>query len=102
MIRIKTTSKNQIPLITSSSNACGANPEEIFELSSALDIKKGLGFDMIPLTFVKIAVSVLFEPLSNAINNSVSKGIFPEDAKIAMVRYSTEVLLVRMIYRVFD
>ena len=37
---IKTTSKNQIPSITSSTNACGTNPEEILELLSALDIKK--------------------------------------------------------------
>ena len=37
---IKTTSKNQIPLITPSSNTCGTNPEEIFELLSTLDIKK--------------------------------------------------------------
>ena len=38
--RINTTSKNQIPSITSPSNAGGTNPEEIFELPSALDIKK--------------------------------------------------------------
>ena len=83
--RIKTTSKNQISSITSSSNACGTNPEEIFELLSALDIKKAVGFDMIPLKLVKIAASVLCQPLSIAINNSLSKGIFPDDAKIAMV-----------------
>ena len=35
---IKTTSKNQIPSITSSTNACETNPEEIFELLGALDI----------------------------------------------------------------
>ena len=38
--RIKTSSKNQISSITSSSNVCGTNPEEIFQLLSALDIKK--------------------------------------------------------------
>ena len=38
--RVKTTSENQISLITSSSNGCGTNPEEIFELLSELDIKK--------------------------------------------------------------
>ena len=57
---------------------------------------------MIPLTLVKIAASVLCKPLSNAINNSVSKYILPDDAKIAMVRHSTEVLLIRMICRIFD
>ena len=41
---IKTASKNQIPSITSSSNACGINPEEIFEYLRALDKKKSVGF----------------------------------------------------------
>ena len=62
--RIKTTSKNQISSITSSSNACGTNPEEIFELLSSLDIKKAVGFDMIPPKLVKIAASVMCQPLS--------------------------------------
>ena len=39
---IKTTSKNQNPSITSSTNACGKNPAEIPKLLSALDIKKPL------------------------------------------------------------
>ena len=33
----KTTSKNEIFLVTFSSNACGTNAEEIFELLSSLD-----------------------------------------------------------------
>ena len=52
---------------------------------SALGIKKAVGFDMIPPRLVKIAASVLCQPLSNVINNSLSKGIFPGDAKIATV-----------------
>ena len=72
---IKTTSKNQIVSITSSSNACGTSPEEIFELLSALDIKATVRFDMISPKLVKIAPIVLYQPLSNAVNNSSSKGI---------------------------
>ena len=83
--RIDTTSKNQILSITSSSNASGTNPEEIFEFLSALDIKKAAGFDTTPPKLIKIAANVLCQPLSNAVNNSLSKGIFPGDAKIAMV-----------------
>ena len=52
---------------------------------SALDIKRAVGFDMILPKLVKIAASVLCQPLSNAINNSLSKGVFPDDAEIAMV-----------------
>ena len=40
---------------------------------------------MIPLKLVRIAASVLRQPLSNAINNSLSKVISSDDAKIAMV-----------------
>ena len=38
--RIKTTSKNKIPLITTANNVCGTNPEETFKLLSVLDSKK--------------------------------------------------------------
>ena len=42
-------------------------------------------FDKIPHKLVKIAARVLCQPLSNAIINGLSKGLFPDDAKIAMV-----------------
>ena len=47
--------------------------------------KKAVGFGMTPPKLVKIAINVSCQPLSNAINNSLSKGIFPDDAKIAIV-----------------
>ena len=84
--RIKTTSKNQILSITSSNNVCGTNPEEIFKFLSVLGTKEAVSFDMIPPKFVKMAESVLCQLLWNSINDSLSKGIFPEDAKIAMVQ----------------
>ena len=65
--------------------ACGTNPEKITELLSGLDIEKAVGFDMTLPKFVKIAASVLCQPLSNAINSSLSKGTFPGNTKIAMV-----------------
>ena len=65
--------------------ACGTNPEKITELLSGLDIEKAVGFDMTSPKFVKIAASVLCQPLSNAINSSLSKGTFPGNTKIAMV-----------------
>ena len=65
--------------------ACGTNPEKITELLSGLDIEKAVGFDMTLPKFVKIEASVLCQPLSNAINSSLSKGTFPGNTKIAMV-----------------
>ena len=82
---IKTNSKNQIPSITSSNSFCGTNAEEIFKLLSALDTKKAVDFDIIPPKHVKMAASVSCQPLSNAINNSLSNGIFPDNSQIAMV-----------------
>ena len=81
---IKTTSKNQIPSITSF-NFCGTNPEEIFKLLSISDTKKIVGFYMIPPKLVKMAASVLCQPSSNSVNNTLSKDIFPGDEKIVMV-----------------
>ena len=40
---------------------------------------------MVPPKLEKIAASVLCQSLSNAINNTLSKGIFADDVKIAMV-----------------
>ena len=57
---------------------------------------------MVPPKLVKLATSILCQSLSSAINNSLSKGIFLDDAKIAMVSPLAKVLLIRMIHRVFD
>ena len=62
--RIRTISKNQTSLITSSSNACGINPVGTFALLSAFDIKKAVRFDMIPPQLVKTAASVLYQHFS--------------------------------------
>ena len=53
---------------------------------------------MIPPKLVKTAASVLCQPLPNAINNSLSKGIFPDDHGFA----TRQLLLIRIIYRTFD
>ena len=41
--------------------------------------------DKIPPKLVKISAEVLSQPLANAINNSISKGVFPDNAKISSV-----------------
>ena len=40
---------------------------------------------MIHLKLAKIASSVLYQTLSNAINNNLPKGIFPDDARTALI-----------------
>ena len=41
--------------------------------------------DKIPPKLVKISAEVLSQPPADAINNSISKGVFPDNAKISSV-----------------
>ena len=58
---------------------------EIYKLLKNIDDKKATGMDKIPLKLVKTSAEVLSQPLADAINNSISKGVFPDNAKIASV-----------------
>ena len=58
---------------------------EIYKLLKNIDDKKATGMDKIPPKLVKISAEVLSQPLADAITNSISKGIFPDNAKIASV-----------------
>ena len=58
---------------------------EIYKLLKNIDDKKAAGTDKIPPKLVKISAEVLSQPLADAINNSISKGVFPDNAKIASV-----------------
>ena len=50
-----------------------------------VNAKKALGFDKILPKLVKLAARDLAAPLSETINNSISKGVFPNEAKIVLV-----------------
>ena len=56
------------------------NPSHIAFLLKSLDIKKASGLDKIPPKLVKAASDILSVPLSQAINNSLMNGIFPDAA----------------------
>ena len=58
---------------------------KISELFKNIDDKNATGTDKIPPKLVKISAEVLSQPLADAINNSISEGIFPANAKIASV-----------------
>ena len=58
---------------------------EIYKLLKNIDDKKATGTDKIPPKLVKISAKVLSQPLADAINNSISKGVFPDNAKIASI-----------------
>ena len=61
------------------------NPSHIAFLLKSLDIKKAFGLDKIPRKLVKAASDILSVPPSQAINNSLMNGIFPDAVKVAMV-----------------
>ena len=98
---MKTSSKNKIPSIATSNNVYGTNAEEAFKVLNVLDAENDVGFDMIPPKLVKVAASVLYQALSNAIDNSLPNGIFPDNVKLPWFRHSTKVLLKRKICRIF-
>ena len=56
---------------------------KIYKLLKNIDYKKATGTDKIPPKLVKISAEVLSQPLADAANNT--KGVFPDNAKIASV-----------------
>ena len=56
---------------------------EIYKLLRNKDDQKTTRTNKIPLKLVKISAEVLSQPLVDAINSSISKGVFPYDTKIS-------------------
>ena len=71
--------------IPSSSWGSKITTEEINTILKSLNSEKAPGIDKIPTKFVKLASHILAEPLSIAINNSISTSTFPNNATIASV-----------------
>ena len=57
----------------------------IATLLKTIYIKKATCVDRITPKLVKLSANILSEPLTKTINNSLSMGIFPDDAKISAV-----------------
>ena len=58
---------------------------EIIKLLKNIEDKKAVGTDKVPPKLVKLSATVLSQPLTDALNNSISKIIFPDNAKVAFV-----------------
>ena len=71
--------------IPSSSWGSKITTEEINTILKSLNSKEASGIDKILTKLVKLASEFLAEPLSIAINNSISISTFPNNAKIASV-----------------
>ena len=59
-----------------------ATAPEILKLLKNIDDKRAAGTDKIPPKLVKLSLS---QKLAHAINNNISKGVFPDNAKVASV-----------------
>ena len=59
--------------------------DEISDLICSLDSYKSVGPCNIPTKILKIAREIVSLPQSELINNSISKGIFPDICKLAQV-----------------
>ena len=60
-------------------------PQEIFDIIHALDLKKSLGPNSIPMYVLKVANSFFSNKLSDIINLSFLTGTFPDLCKLAKV-----------------
>ena len=60
-------------------------PKKIKTILKFLNSKKAPRIDKIPAQVVKLASDILDEPLSIAINNSISTSTIPNNAKIASI-----------------
>ena len=64
---------------------CLKSVDEISDLICSLDSSKNIGPCNIPTKNLRIAREIISLPLSQIINNSISKGIFPNICKLALV-----------------
>ena len=60
-------------------------PKEFNPILKSRNSKKAPGIDKIPAKLAKLVSDILAEPLSIAINNSISTSTFPSNAKIVTV-----------------
>ena len=72
---------------TQSKNQAFVSSEHMKKLLKNIDLKKSTGIDKIPPKLLQLSADILSTPLSNAINNSILKGKFPDDVKVASVSF---------------
>ena len=63
-----------------------ANEENIHKILASLDPKKAAGNDLIPPKVVVKSADILSKALTDVINATITKGIFPSNAKLASVK----------------
>ena len=60
-------------------------PNELSEISNSFRSGKSAGHDRIAISIIKQSIQIIAEPLSHIINLSITRGIVPDQMKIARV-----------------
>jgi len=58
---------------------------EVFQEINALNDKKAIGIENIPIKFLKIAAEITTALISKLLNKCIQKSVFPSNLKIAKV-----------------
>ena len=58
-------------------------PNELSEISNSFRSGKSAGHDRIPISIIKQSIQIIAEPLAHIINLSITRGIVPDQMKIA-------------------
>ena len=72
--------------------------QEVKKILKELSTEKSAGVDTIPPKLVRLAANYLAGPLSQSINNSIKKGMFPENANVASVTPIDKKLMAKTLY----
>ena len=75
---------------------------EIYKFLKNIDDKKATRTDKIPPKLVKISAEVLSQPLADAINNSIFKGVFPDNAKMHLFPLLTNNPMIKLKSQILD
>ena len=60
-------------------------PNELSEISNSFRSGKSAGHDRIPISIIKQSIQIIAEPLAHIINLAITRGIVPDQMKIARV-----------------
>ena len=60
-------------------------PNELWEISNSFRSGKSAGHDRIAISIITQSIQIIAEPLSHIINLSITRGIVPDQMKIARV-----------------
>ena len=62
-----------------------ASEEEVYDIISSVDTRKGAGYDTIPTKLIQMSAGVITKPITSIVNLTIQTGTYPELLKTATV-----------------